>query len=54
MAKTAQDIFNAARQTEEVFDTDPKLGDANDFLNKYSVRRRTEAEEEDTVVIQDS
>ena len=50
MAKTLQEILNTGKQTEEAFDLTPKIGDGNDVLNKYSVRRRTDAEEEDTVV----
>ena len=54
MAKTIQEILSAGKaaeeQTNEILGETPKVGDANDFLNKYSVRRRKEAEEEDTVV----
>ena len=50
MAKTLQEILSTGKQTEEAFDLTPKIGDGNDVLNKYSVRRRAEAAEEDTVV----
>jgi hypothetical protein len=50
MSSTAQEMYDALKQNQEVFDNKPKFLDANEFLNKHSVAKKKEALEEDTVV----